>query len=43
MELDRDNLQRLLYRFDKLGLWTKLRPGIWNFLERVTHVYVYIP
>lgn len=27
--------KRELYRFPHMGMWTKLRPGIWNFLARV--------
>ena len=29
------HMQRELYRFPHMGMWTKLRPGIWNFLAKV--------
>lgn len=29
------NTKRELYRFSHMGMWTKLRPGIWNFLAKV--------
>ena len=38
-ELDREKPQRHLFRFQHMGMWTKLRPGIWNFLEKVYFVY----
>ncbi|CAN6472426.1 unnamed protein product [Victoria cruziana] len=38
-ELDRDQPQRHLFRFAHMGMWTKLRPGIWNFLERASKLY----
>ncbi|XP_075481745.1 RNA polymerase II C-terminal domain phosphatase-like 3 [Primulina tabacum] len=28
--------QRHLFRFPHMGMWTKLRPGIWNFLEKAS-------
>ncbi|MCO5603120.1 hypothetical protein L7F22_057266 [Adiantum nelumboides] len=31
--------RRELYRFQHMGMWTKLRPGIWNFLARASHLY----
>lgn len=34
-EQDREKSQRQLFRFPHMGMWTKLRPGIWNFLEKV--------
>lgn len=34
-EQDREKPQRHLFRFPYMGMWTKLRPGIWNFLEKV--------
>lgn len=34
-EQDREKPQRHLYRLAHMGMWTKLRPGIWNFLEKV--------
>ena len=34
-EQDREKPQRHLFRFPHMGMWTKLRPGIWNFLEKV--------
>lgn len=27
--------QRHLFRLPHMGMWTKLRPGVWNFLEKV--------
>lgn len=38
-ELDREKQQRHLFRFHHMGMWTKLRPGIWNFLEKVYFVF----
>jgi len=35
-ELDREKPHRHLFRFPHMGMWTKLRPGVWNFLEKVT-------
>ena len=35
-EQDREKPHRHLFRFPHMGMWTKLRPGIWNFLEKVT-------
>jgi RNA polymerase II C-terminal domain phosphatase-like 3/4 len=32
--------KRELYRFPHMGMWTKLRPGIWNFLARVKRDHV---
>lgn len=34
-EQDIEKSQRHLFRFPHMGMWTKLRPGIWNFLEKV--------
>lgn len=34
-EQDREKPHRHLFRFPHMGMWTKLRPGIWNFLEKV--------
>ncbi|KAH7307864.1 hypothetical protein KP509_22G080500 [Ceratopteris richardii] len=31
--------RRELYRFQHMGMWTKLRPGIWNFLARASQLY----
>ncbi|KAI5069624.1 hypothetical protein GOP47_0015925 [Adiantum capillus-veneris] len=31
--------RRELYRFQHMGMWTKLRPGIWNFLARASNLY----
>ncbi|KAF2288358.1 hypothetical protein GH714_007033 [Hevea brasiliensis] len=33
-EQDHEKPQRHLFRFPHMGMWTKLRPGIWNFLEK---------
>lgn len=34
-EQDRTLPERHLYRFHHMNMWTKLRPGIWNFLQKV--------
>lgn len=34
-EQDRQLPQRHLFRLPHMGMWTKLRPGIWNFLDKV--------
>ncbi|XP_010249185.1 PREDICTED: RNA polymerase II C-terminal domain phosphatase-like 3 [Nelumbo nucifera] len=38
-EQDREKPQRHLFRFTHMGMWTKLRPGIWNFLEKASKLY----
>ncbi|KAK9733510.1 hypothetical protein RND81_04G072000 [Saponaria officinalis] len=38
-EHDRDQPRRHLFRFPHMGMWTKLRPGIWNFLEKASKLY----
>ncbi|WOL01759.1 RNA polymerase II C-terminal domain phosphatase-like 3 [Canna indica] len=38
-EQDREMPQRHLFRFQHMGMWTKLRPGIWNFLEKASKLY----
>ncbi|KAJ0779973.1 putative protein-serine/threonine phosphatase [Helianthus annuus] len=38
-EQDRDKPHRHLFRFPHMGLWTKLRPGVWNFLEKASKLY----
>ncbi|CAF1820540.1 hypothetical protein HID58_059252 [Brassica napus] len=38
-EQDRDKPYRHLFRFPHMGMWTKLRPGIWNFLEKASKLY----
>lgn len=38
-EQDREKPQRHLFRFSHMGMWTKLRPGIWNFLEKASQLY----
>eukprot|EP01018_Ginkgo_biloba_P011342 Gb_31475 [translate_table: standard] len=38
-EKDRDKPYRHLFCFPHMGMWTKLRPGIWNFLERASKLY----
>lgn len=38
-ELDREKPHRHLFRFPHMGMWTKLRPGIWNFLEKASKLY----
>lgn len=34
-EQDREKPYRHLFRFPHMAMWTKLRPGIWQFLEKV--------
>ncbi|KAG6479742.1 hypothetical protein ZIOFF_063214 [Zingiber officinale] len=38
-EQDKEMPQRHLYRFQHMGMWTKLRPGVWNFLEKASKLY----
>ncbi|KAA8530005.1 hypothetical protein F0562_034539 [Nyssa sinensis] len=38
-EQDREKPQRQLFRFPHMGMWTKLRPGIWNFLEKASKLF----
>ncbi|KAM7464781.1 hypothetical protein LguiA_032902 [Lonicera macranthoides] len=38
-EQDREKPQRHLFRFPHMGMWTKLRPGIWNFLEKASKLF----
>ncbi|KAL3511496.1 hypothetical protein ACH5RR_030897 [Cinchona calisaya] len=38
-EQDREKPQRHLFRFPHMGMWTKLRPGVWNFLEKASKLY----
>ncbi|KAL5760300.1 hypothetical protein ACOSP7_018813 [Xanthoceras sorbifolium] len=38
-EQDRDKPLRHLFRFPHMGMWTKLRPGIWTFLERASKLF----
>ncbi|KAK7340800.1 hypothetical protein VNO77_21513 [Canavalia gladiata] len=38
-EQDREKSHRHLFRFPHMGMWTKLRPGIWNFLEKASKLY----
>ncbi|KAF7839098.1 RNA polymerase II C-terminal domain phosphatase-like 3 [Senna tora] len=38
-EQDREKAQRQLFRFPHMGMWTKLRPGIWNFLEKASKLF----
>ncbi|KAK4785324.1 hypothetical protein SAY86_002013 [Trapa natans] len=38
-EQDKEKSQRHLFRFPHMGMWTKLRPGIWNFLEKASKLY----
>ncbi|KAJ8460699.1 hypothetical protein OPV22_033625 [Ensete ventricosum] len=38
-ERDRKMPQRHLFRLQHLGLWIKLRPGIWNFLCKASKLY----
>lgn len=41
-EQDREKPYRHLFRFPHMGMWTKLRPGIWNFLEKVIAFLIYL-
>ncbi|XP_019455025.1 PREDICTED: RNA polymerase II C-terminal domain phosphatase-like 3 [Lupinus angustifolius] len=36
---DREKHHRHLFRFPHMGMWTKLRPGIWNFLEKASKLF----
>nr|GFA06841.1 RNA polymerase II C-terminal domain phosphatase-like 3 [Tanacetum cinerariifolium] len=38
-EQDRDKPQRHLFRFPHMCMWTKLRPGIWKFLEKASKLF----
>uniref|UniRef100_A0ACD5WWV0 Uncharacterized protein n=1 Tax=Avena sativa TaxID=4498 RepID=A0ACD5WWV0_AVESA len=38
-EQDRERPERHLFRFHHMQMWTKLRPGIWNFLEKASKLY----
>ncbi|KAF0897350.1 hypothetical protein E2562_036344 [Oryza meyeriana var. granulata] len=38
-EQDRERAERHLFRFLHMQMWTKLRPGIWNFLEKASKLY----
>lgn len=38
-EQDRVKPRRHLFRFPHMGMWTKLRPGIWNFLDKASKLY----
>ncbi|KAI3929520.1 hypothetical protein MKX01_025688 [Papaver californicum] len=38
-EKERGKSQRHLFRFPHMGMWTKLRPGVWNFLEKASKLY----
>jgi RNA polymerase II C-terminal domain phosphatase-like 3/4 len=38
-EQDREKPQRHLFRFPHMGMWTKLRPGVWNFLEKASKLF----
>ncbi|XP_076906989.1 RNA polymerase II C-terminal domain phosphatase-like 3 [Bidens hawaiensis] len=38
-EQDREKPYRHLFRFPHMCMWTKLRPGIWNFLEKASKLY----
>ncbi|PSS27000.1 RNA polymerase II C-terminal domain phosphatase-like [Actinidia chinensis var. chinensis] len=38
-EQDREKPYKHLFRFPHMGMWTKLRPGIWNFLEKASKLY----
>ncbi|KAK1365585.1 Protein-serine/threonine phosphatase [Heracleum sosnowskyi] len=38
-EEDGEYPHRHLFRFPHMGMWTKLRPGIWNFLEKASKLF----
>ncbi|CAL9118158.1 unnamed protein product [Musa textilis] len=38
-EQDRAMPQRHLFRLRHMGVWTKLRPGVWKFLEKANELY----
>ncbi|XP_043704704.1 RNA polymerase II C-terminal domain phosphatase-like 3 [Telopea speciosissima] len=38
-EQDQEKPQRHVFRFSHMGMWTKLRPGIWNFLEKASQLF----
>ncbi|KAK4341032.1 hypothetical protein RND71_039533 [Anisodus tanguticus] len=38
-EQDREKPYRHIFRFPHMGMWTKLRPGIWNFLEKASNLF----
>ncbi|VAH91013.1 unnamed protein product [Triticum turgidum subsp. durum] len=38
-EQDWERSERHLFRFHHMQMWTKLRPGIWNFLEKASKLY----
>lgn len=38
-EQDREKPHRHLFRFPHMRMWTKLRPGVWNFLEKASKLY----
>ncbi|CAN8315958.1 unnamed protein product [Cochlearia groenlandica] len=38
-EQEREQPCRHLFRFSHMGMWTKLRPGIWKFLEKASKLY----
>lgn len=38
-EQDRTLPERHLYRFHHMNMWTKLRPGIWNFLQKASSLF----
>ncbi|KAI4381331.1 hypothetical protein MLD38_007410 [Melastoma candidum] len=38
-EIDREKPLRHLFRINHMEMWTKLRPGIWTFLEKASKLY----
>ncbi|KAJ8539893.1 hypothetical protein K7X08_026282 [Anisodus acutangulus] len=38
-EQDREKPYRHVFRFPQMGMWTKLRPGVWNFLEKASNLF----
>ncbi|KAK1271948.1 RNA polymerase II C-terminal domain phosphatase-like 3 [Acorus gramineus] len=39
---ERTQTERLLFYLQHMGLWTKLRPGIWNFLREVEMIFQFL-
>lgn len=38
-EIDREKPNRHLFRLPGIGNWIKLRPGIWNFLDKASKLF----
>ncbi|KAF6138012.1 hypothetical protein GIB67_041885 [Kingdonia uniflora] len=37
--IDLTKPKRHLFHFQRMGMWTKLRPGVWNFLEKASKLF----